>query len=280
MPIPETNLMKNPTLKAGDSIDNEQLRSIFKVGMQGGMRRSHATNSLVIISDHTKGIYEDRWIGDIFHYTGMGLSGNQNLDFMQNRTLAESNRNGVKIHLFEVFEKGRYIYHGEVSLAGNPYKEKQPGADGLSRSVWIFPLKLKASSGIPIISDVIIQKKEQKQLEKLKKLPFEELEERAKQSREIASSRYVKAKMYERNQAVIEFAKKKAKGKCQLCGEPAPFFDKKKNPYLETHHINWLSNGGEDTIYNTIALCPNCHSKMHILDREEDKKTLLEKVKK
>lgn len=24
----------------------------------------------------------------------------------------------------------------------------------------------------------------------------------------------------------------------------------------------WLSNDGEDTIDNTIALCPNCHRKM------------------
>ncbi|WP_296863638.1 HNH endonuclease [Thermosyntropha sp.] len=29
-------------------------------------------------------------------------------------------------------------------------------------------------------------------------------------------------------------------------------------------HIEWLSRGGTDTIDNTVALCPNCHRKMHV----------------
>ena len=41
-------------------------------------------------------------------------------------------------------------------------------------------------------------------------------------------------------------------------------------PFLENHHLVWLSRGGTDTIDNTIALCPNCHRKMHILDLQED----------
>ena len=55
---------------------------------------------------------------------------------------------------------------------------------------------------------------------------------------------------------------------------PAPFKDKNGNPYLENHHVEWLSKGGEDTIDNAVALCPNCHKKMHILDDEEDVKAL------
>ncbi|MFQ9978086.1 HNH endonuclease [Clostridium cadaveris] len=30
------------------------------------------------------------------------------------------------------------------------------------------------------------------------------------------------------------------------------------------------SNGGEDTIENTVALCHNCHKKMHITGLKED----------
>jgi len=45
------------------------------------------------------------------------------------------------------------------------------------------------------------------------------------------------------------------------------------------HHIEWLSRGGQDTIDNTAALCPNCHRKMHALDIESDKKLLKNKVK-
>jgi 5-methylcytosine-specific restriction enzyme A len=47
--------------------------------------------------------------------------------------------------------------------------------------------------------------------------------------------------------------------------------DKKDGePFLEIHHIKWLSNGGDDSIDNTVALCPNCHRKMHALNLQKD----------
>ena len=41
-------------------------------------------------------------------------------------------------------------------------------------------------------------------------------------------------------------------------------------PYLEVHHVVWLSRGGEDSTANTVALCPNCHTRLHVLDQRED----------
>lgn len=76
------------------------------------MRKSNSTNTLVLISNETKGLYEDKWYKDEFHY-GMGKNGDQSLDFMQNKTLSFSNENKVEIHLFEVFEKKRYTYIGK-----------------------------------------------------------------------------------------------------------------------------------------------------------------------
>ena len=75
---------------------------------------------------------------------------------------------------------------------------------------------------------------------------------------------------YNRSAEVVKETKRRAKGVCQLCKQPAPFIDKKGNPYLESHHVVWLSRGGEDSTANTVALCPNCHTKMHVLDRSED----------
>ncbi len=76
---------------------------------------------------------------------------------------------------------------------------------------------------------------------------------------------------YARDQYVREYALKRAKGACQLCGQPAPFIDDRTGePFLEVHHIQALSEGGEDTIGNTVALCPNCHRKMHHTDFERD----------
>ncbi len=49
--------------------------------------------------------------------------------------------------------------------------------------------------------------------------------------------------------------------------------------YLETHHIIWLSKKGFDTIDNTITLCPNCHRKMHVLNKEKDIDYLKRKIR-
>lgn len=60
------------------------------------------------------------------------------------------------------------------------------------------------------------------------------------------------------------------KGICELCGKPAPFCTKDGEPYLEAHFIDWLSEGGRPTIDNVVALCPNCHKKIHVLKLKED----------
>ena len=130
-------------LKPGDITDNQKLQYIFKCSARGGMRRSHRTNSLVLISDYTNALYEDRWINDVFHYTGMGSLGDQSLTFYQNKTLAESPINGVDLYVFEVFEPRQYVFIGQVELFRKPYLESQPGETGEVRKVWVFPLKLK-----------------------------------------------------------------------------------------------------------------------------------------
>lgn len=71
---------------------------------------------------------------------------------------------------------------------------------------------------------------------------------------------------YVRNPIVAALAKLRADGVCELCHEPAPFSDPFGSPYLESHHVDWLSRGGPDRIDNVVALCPNCHRKMHVLD--------------
>lgn len=113
--------------KIGQRVTHSDIIAEFQCGNMGGMRRSKTTNSLIIISDHTKGLYEDKWFGDILHYTGMGKNGDQDLSFMQNKTLAQSDTNGVEVHLFEALVPTEYIYRGVVSLADKPYQEIQKG---------------------------------------------------------------------------------------------------------------------------------------------------------
>lgn len=54
-----------------------------------------------------------------------------------------------------------------------------------------------------------------------------------------------------------------AKGTCEGCNQQGPFLNNGGMPHLEVHHVIFLSEGGPDTIQNTVALCPNCHAKCH-----------------
>lgn len=128
------------SFKIGQVVSNNDIVSEFKVGNMGGMRRSLTTGTLVIIADHTKALYDDKYYNQEIHYTGMGKYGDQVLK-SQNKTLAESNTNGVEVHLFEVFEPKKYTYQGIVKLVGEPYQEIQKDENKVPRKVWIFPLK-------------------------------------------------------------------------------------------------------------------------------------------
>lgn len=270
----------NPGLHLGQVITNNELMQIFSCGMMGGMRRSKATNTLVIVSDHTKGLYEDKWYGDVLHYTGMGQTGDQDINEAQNKTLNNSNQNGVAVFLFEVLKKKNFIYRGQVKLVDTPYQQKQTDINGDLRNVWVFPVQIIDQSKASIDKSIIDEYYETK-VQKIKKFSLKELEEKARQTQSSnPSRRYTISQTYERNPYVTEFAKRRANGVCELCNQVAPFTNKQNEPYLETHHIEWLSNGGSDTIENTVALCPNCHKKMHVVDDPRDKNKLMKVNKK
>ena len=175
--------------------------------------------------------------------------------------------------MFEVLVPTEYIYRGVVSLADKPYQEIQKGDDGVPRKIWMFPLKLQTSTqSIPEASLNKYIKEKEKAAEKLS---LAELKKRAEQNEsDNVSSRNVSSNVFIRDAFVAEYAKRRANGICQLCGQKAPFANKEGKPYLECHHIEWISEGGSDTIENTVALCPNCHRKMHVLNIPSDKERL------
>ena len=266
-----------PQIEIGEVIDNDRLREVFKCSTQGGMRRSNKTNTLVLVSNHVKSVYGDRWIENTLHYTGMGLVGDQELNGVQNKTLNESNTNGVGVHLFEVFVNKEYTYQGQVRLTGSPYQERQPDSEGDIRDVWVFPLKL--IDGMPLVqNNDDFRATQGAKAKRAKRLSESELEDKASNAPKTPGSRTTKSTQYERDPHVAEFSRRRANGICDLCDCPAPFQKKNGDPYLESHHIVWLSRGGEDTPSNTVALCPNCHRRMHIVKSATDTKKLTDKV--
>lgn len=69
--------------------------------------------------------------------------------------------------------------------------------------------------------------------------------------------------VFVRDPRVVAYTQIRAQGKCELCLLDAPFKRLDDTPYLETHHILPLANGGPDTIENCAAVCPNCHRALH-----------------
>lgn len=273
-------------LVIGKKYTNNEIATTFKCSTQGGMRRSHATNTLVLFTDHSNpnAVYEDKWVGDVLHYTGMGLEGDQNIDATQNKTLNESNKTSIRVFLFETLASAEHTFRGEVVLVDKPYFTTEKDQKGNLRQVVKFPLALK--NNIPAEQQELAVNESEKERKALTLSP-EEIKARALLASEanenlannidrssigkaITPSRRVTTTVYERNPYIAQYVKSLADGKCQLCEQPAPFEDIFGNPFLESHHIHWLSKGGKDTIQNSIALCSNCHQKMHILNLHKD----------
>jgi len=115
---------------------------------------------------------------------------------------------------------------------------------------------------IPTIDD--IYNKLSYELLESNKLSSEQRLKKIQQSNKKPESMVVTTTAFKRNPNVVAEVLFQSKGKCGSCFEDAPFNRKSDGtPYLEVHHKVTLSQGGDDTVENAIALCPNCHRKQH-----------------
>ena len=281
------------TLKIGKNYTNNEIMSVFKVANSGGIRYSKTTKSIVIFSfNQIRNIkdvpYQDTWQGNTIQYTGQGKSGDQTLS-RNNKLLADSIKNNVSVYLFEAFTRGENRYQGRVYLVHKPYQIKEVDSDNQERQVYKFPLRL-LNTGTHVSSNELMEheKKQSTALngastETLKKIAIEASRLNSELAKEghmkTASSRKAETKVFIRNPAIASYVKQLANGVCALCNKPAPFKDKNNKPFLHAHHIEYLSDGGLDVLENCIAVCPNCHARIHILNDSLDKEKLIQKVK-
>ena len=104
----------------------------------------------------------------------------------------------------------------------------------------------------------------EEQVKKSKKDNSSKRNNRLKTAPKIPDQIQITSIGFKRNPDVIAEVLLRANGICERCNKNAPFIRKKDNtPYLEVHHKITLSNDGEDTIENAIAICPNCHRELH-----------------
>ncbi|WP_244382756.1 HNH endonuclease, partial [Burkholderia pseudomallei] len=82
-----------------------------------------------------------------------------------------------------------------------------------------------------------------------------------------------------RDPQVKAWVLERANGTCEACGQPAPFIGADGFPFLEVHHLRRLADDGSDTPTNAVAVCPNCHRRLHFSENARAyRETLFGKV--
>lgn len=99
--------------------------------------------------------------------------------------------------------------------------------------------------------------------DELETLREEAVESAVKSVSNQATATSQSTEQYNRSAKIKEYVKSRADGNCEGCEHPSPFTSKTGEPYFHVHHVHELSDGGSDTPDTVIALCPNCHYRVH-----------------
>lgn len=183
-----------------------------------------------------------------FFYTGAGTEEGTDRG---NAAVRDHQRNDEQLHLFENTDDPRVVtYVGEFECVDHHTLTVDDGDDN-PREALRFVLE-------PVGSEEI-------ETENPDRLDTDELYERAKQSSptEPTTGTAASGRSYSRSEIVKRYALRDADGVCQGCGEDAPFVGTDGEPFLEVHHLYRRSDGGADDPDNVLALCPNCHRRVH-----------------
>jgi len=82
--------------------------------------------------------------------------------------------------------------------------------------------------------------------------------------------------IYTRNNALRTLVKRRAQYSCEMPSCDYVGFEQENGErYIEVHHLIPLSQGGEDSLSNTVALCPTCHRKLHYASNKKELQQIL-----
>ena len=238
-------------------------------GQQQGGIVTPSEHALVIIITGEEGLehgYGDRYRSDgVFEYFGEGQLGDMQL-IRGNRAIAEHSSAGKSLLLFRKTPEG-VRFEGEMVCEGY-HLEKAADREGKQRDAIVFELRSLGAIAEHSDSENVAAD-----------APLSELRARAiAASAAAAKPATVGTKnVYERSRDVRRYVLARSKGRCEGCSVPAPFPRPDGSPYLEPHHLKRLSDGGPDHPAHVIALCPNCHRRVHAgADGSSYNETLME----
>lgn len=210
--------------------------------------------------------YEDKFLPNgRFLYTGEGTEGDMTWD-QGNSAIRDHKQNGEELHVFEDTDEPWVVtYVGQFEYVRHRVDTLLDQNDEPREG---FRFELEPVGG------------EEIETENPDQMDLDELYNRAKRSSPTESKTTTTSssgQTYPRSEVVKRYALREADGVCQGCGKDAPFTGKDGEPFLEVHHLYRRSDGGADDPDNVVALCPNCHRRVHYgEDGEEFNQELIE----
>lgn len=208
--------------------------------------------------------YVDRFREDdgTFWYTGEGQEGDMEMT-RGNRAIRDHEANDKELHLFEAVGQGQVRYVGQATYLSHHWEERKDANEDM-RDTIVFELAVETETDEHGSAGASEPSPEYDADRNLRSLTLEELRNLAlDRAPPSASEEERRENVQRRSEAVKEYVLRRANGICEGCGEEAPFTTNGGRPYLEAHHIRRLSDGGPDHPRWVVALCPNCHRRVH-----------------
>lgn len=194
-----------------------------------------------------------------FFYTGEGQIGD--MQFVRGNLAIRSHQAaGKALHLFKYVQRSHVQYVGQAYYIDH-HTRIAPDRDGTPRTAIIFEMSVEtpergAPDPFPTQGGDRSHPFRNVSMDELRSAAYS-----ASMKNLLPSQR--KANVYHRSEAIKEYVLRRARGVCEGCGAPAPFTTPHGAPYLEPHHIRRRADNGPDHPQWVIAVCPNCHARVH-----------------
>lgn len=200
--------------------------------------------------------YSDHWTDDgVYLYTGEGQKGA--MDFTGgNRAIRDHAADGKELLLFESLGKLEGVRFIGAFTCASWEEVTAVDVQKATRSAIVFHLVPCETHGA-VAAEEQLPATSKKSLADLRKLAMTAAKPTAAKRR--GAGRSYRA----RSVAVKDYVLARAAGKCECCGEKAPFVRKSGEPYLEPHHTQRLADDGPDDPRFVAAICPTCHRRVH-----------------
>ncbi len=222
--------------------------------------------------------YNDDWDENgVFHYTGEVQFGDMKFS-NGNKAIRDHIEDNRDILLFEKTGKARmYKYLGQFVCTDYEIR-RIPDKQGGQRNGIIFKLESVEREDEYADRSLLNQSK-LIDLSELRRVAYVAADNHKQKKTKENSTEEKRRSFLQRDENIKRYILTRAKGKCECCGEPAPFIRDDQTPYLESHHIFKLSDKGLDHPRNMAALTPNCHREIHFgFNGREKDEHLSEKI--